>query len=103
MPEPTFTITEEKLTPEEWAAIEVRRDHFLRNAKWFEDHAVEIGQKHRGKHVVVAGQELFVGDTFREARDRAAAAHPDDRGVYFEYIPVEQGPRIYAHLRHLEG
>jgi hypothetical protein len=103
MPEPMFTITEEKLTPEEWAAMEVRRDHFLRNWKWFQGHAVEIGEKYPGKHIVVAGGELFVGDTFRAARDRAAAAHPDDQGVFFRYIPADRGPRLYAHLRRLGG
>jgi hypothetical protein len=103
MPDRTITITEEKLSPQEWAEYEVRRDHFLRNSKWFEEHAAEIGQKYPGKHIVVAGGELFAGDTFNEAREKARLAHPDDKGVYFEYISTDRGPKLYAHLRHLEG
>jgi hypothetical protein len=103
MSERAITMTEDKLSPEEWAAMEARRDQFLRNSKWFEEHAVEIGEKYPSKHVVVAGGELFVGDTFREARENARSAHPEDKGVYFEYISTDRGPKLYAHLRHLEG
>src|SRR5438105_877814 len=103
MPEPKFTITEEKLSPEEWAEVQARRTDFDRNVKWFEEHAVEIGEKYPGKHIVIAGGELFTGDTFREAREKARMAHPDDKAVYFEYISTDRGPKLYAHLRHLEG
>jgi hypothetical protein len=102
MPERVITMTEEQLTPEEEAERKLRHEHFLRNVKWFEEHAIEIGQKYPGKHVVVAGGELFVGDTFRETRDRASLAHPEDQGVFIRYIPADRGPRLYAHLRRMD-
>ena len=103
MSEPTLVVTEVNLTPEERAAMEVRRDHFQRNWTWFQQHAVEIGKSYPGKHVVVAGGELFVDNSFRAARDRAVAAHPDDQGMFFRYIPADRGPRLYAHIRHPGG
>ena len=102
MSERNITITEEKLSPEEWAALEHRREQFLRNANWFQEHAAEIAEKHPGRHVVVAGGELFAGNTFQEAREQARRAHPGDNGVYFEFIATDRGPKLYAHLRHLE-
>ncbi|MSR53370.1 MAG: hypothetical protein EXS09_08770 [Gemmataceae bacterium] len=97
----SITITEQTLTPREREELAERRKDFARNSEWFEKHAIEIGRTYRGKHVVVSGGELVVGETFDEARELARDAHPEDKGDYFEYISAEQGPRLYAHLRHL--
>jgi hypothetical protein len=69
------------------------------NWKWLQDHILEIGEKHRGKSICIAGQELFVGDDPAEVVDRARAAHPEDKGVVFHYIYKERMARIYAHQR----
>lgn len=45
----------------------------------------------------IAGEELFIGTSAREALDLASAAHPDDDGAFVRYIPLENVPRIYAH------
>jgi len=51
---------------------------------------------HRGKCICIAGEELFVADTAKEAIARATTAHPDDEGWFTRYIPKEKVARIYA-------
>jgi hypothetical protein len=90
-------MRQEALDPVERARRDARRAQFDRNSAWFEAHAAEIGEKHRGKHICVAGEELFVADSAQAAWDLAKAAHPDDEGVFFHYVYRERHPRIYAH------
>jgi hypothetical protein len=90
-----------RLPPEEQAKAEAQAAQFDRNVAWFEAHAVEIGNAYPGKHICVAGEELFVGDTAEEARTRARAAHPDDDGFFVHYVYRERMIRIYAHPRRL--
>lgn len=77
---------------------EVARRHalFEQNWAWLEANASEV-YANRGKFVCIAGQELFVGDSAKAVFDQAKAAHPDDDGCFTRYIPLEWGPRIYAH------
>jgi hypothetical protein len=83
----------------ELAEARAQDERFERNWAWFEAHAQEVYTKYRGKVICVAGQELFVGDTPREALDRAIAAHPEDDGRFTRIIPKERIPRIYANRR----
>lgn len=83
--------------PEEIASFQARQERFDRNADWLRAHAHEVYNQHRGKHICIAGQELFVADTARRALALAEAAHPEDDGRYLRYIPKEKLPRIYAH------
>jgi hypothetical protein len=83
----------------ELAAARSRRAQADRNSAWLQAHAAEVYTRHRGKCIVVAGEELFVGDTPREAWARASAAHPEDGGKISRYVPKEKGPRIYADRR----
>lgn len=92
-------IMEEVTDPVELAEAQARREQFDRNASWLEAHASEIYSKHRGKCICIAGEELFVADTAREALALAAAAHPEDRGRFVHYIPEDKVPRIYAYRR----
>jgi hypothetical protein len=85
--------------PEELARARELRERFKRNLAWFTEHAPEIFRTYRGKTVCIAGQELFVGDTPREARAKAEAAHPEDDGLFSWYIPRKRLERIYAHQR----
>jgi hypothetical protein len=88
---------EEVTDPVELAEARARREQFDRNSAWLETHASEVYSKHRGKCICIAGGELFVADTAREALAKATAAHPEDKGSFVRYIPKQKVPRIYAH------
>jgi hypothetical protein len=98
LPPPQTQIVIEELSPEELAAYKARQERFRRNSDWLEAHAAEAFA-HRGKFLCIAGEELFVGDDVLEVVARAKAAHPEDDGLFTRYVPVERGPRIYAHRR----
>ncbi len=83
-------------TPEETVASHKRREQFARNWTWLKAHILELGEKHRGKAICIAGAEVFVGDTSREAIAQAKSAHPDDIGYFTYYIPKQKYARIYA-------
>jgi hypothetical protein len=51
---------------------------------------VRTAASYRGKFIVVAGEELFVGDTVEEAVAQAKAAHPADKGSLTRYIPLKK-------------
>ena len=80
--------------PEEAAAARRQREQLGRNSAWLQSHILEIGERCRGKCICIAGQQLFVGDTAREAVSQATAAHPEDRGWFTWYMPspVVAGP-----------
>ncbi len=65
------------------------------NYAWFDAHAAELYELHRGKCLCVAGQELFVADTMTEAEALAKSAHPEDNGRIHHYIPKDRAYRIY--------
>jgi Leucine-rich repeat (LRR) protein len=83
-------------SPEEIAAAFRQREQFDRNSAWLQAHILEIGEFFRGKIICIAGKELFVGDTTREAVAKATAAHPDDKGWFTQYIYKEKATRIYV-------
>lgn len=77
----------------EGAAFLERMRQFRDNSKWFRDHIDTIRGEHGGMAVCVAGKELFVAATARQALALARAAHPEDRGPYIECVrPV---PRVF--------
>jgi hypothetical protein len=80
----------------ELAQARAQRKQFDRNAAWLQAHASEIYSRHRGKCICIAGEELFVADTAKEAVRLATAAHPQDRGRFVHYIPLKKVPRVYA-------
>ena len=92
-------IMEEVTDPVELEKARSQREQFDRNSAWLEAHASEVYQKHRGKCICIAGEELFVADTASEALAQATAAHPHDRGRFVHYIPKDKVPRVYAHRR----
>ncbi len=93
---PNSIVMEEVRDSEELAAARSQRVRFDRNTAWLQANIVDVYSRHRGKVICVAGEELFVGDTAREAIALARAAHPDDDGFFTRYIPKEKLPRIYA-------
>ena len=86
--------------PEENAKARALHQQFEANVAWLETHAAEV-YAHRGRHICIAGRELFVADSLDEVLAQATAAHPEDQGCYVRYIPREKVPRVYAHQRHL--
>ena len=92
-------IVEEQLSPEELAGYHARCEEYERNRAWFQAHLDEIRARCVGKHICVAGEELFVGDTPQEAIAQARAAHPKDGGHMALYLSPVKGPRIYAYQR----
>jgi hypothetical protein len=93
-------VMEEVTDPDELARARAQRERADRNSAWLQAHAHEVysNPMNRGKVIVIAGEELFVAGTAREAMALAKAAHPDDSGAYMRYIPKENVPRIYAHF-----
>jgi hypothetical protein len=91
-----FTL-EEVTDPAVGIHAQAQRARFERNAAWLQAHAAEIYPRYRGKHICIAGETLFVGETPDEAWTLATAAHPDDDGRFLYYIPREPLARVYVH------
>jgi hypothetical protein len=90
-------VIEEELSPEELAAFHAQGKRYARNVAWFQAHLDQIRAQQLGKHICVAGEELFVADTPQEVIALAQAAHPEDDGRMLLYLSPLKGPRIYAH------
>jgi hypothetical protein len=91
------TISMEYVTDAgELAKTQGQRERFNRNAAWLQAHIPEVYSQYRGKCICVAGEELFVADSAKEAIALATTAHPDDEGWFTRYIPKERAARIYA-------
>lgn len=75
------------------------REQFDVNSAWLQANASEVYSKYRGKCVCIAGQELFVAETAREALAKATREHPDDKDRFVLYISKEKLPRIYGNRR----
>ena len=92
----TPIVMEEVTDMEELLKARQQREQFDRNSAWLQAHIAEVYSKYRGKCICVAGEELFVADTVKEAIAQATATHPDDEGWFTRYIPREKVARIYA-------
>jgi hypothetical protein len=90
-------VMEEVLDPKELVKARAQDERYKRNFTWFQAHAAEIFTRYRGKCICIAGEELFVADTPKEAMAQAMAAHPNDDGSFMHYIPKQKVARIYAH------
>ncbi len=68
-----------------------------RNLHWFSENAerLEVYQRHRGRYVAAAGDELFVADTPEEVERLVHNKHPDEM-PHVRYIPREKRDRIYG-------
>lgn len=94
-------VMREVADPEELARAQAQRGRADRNAAWLQANAAAVYSPHRGRHICIAGQELFAADSAEEALALARAAHPEDDGRILRYIPRERVPRIYADLRRM--
>jgi len=96
----TVMMTIRKITdPEEQAERQAWRARADRNAAWLQTHAAEVFPHHRGRHICVAGEELFVADSVEEVLRLARTAHPEDDAFFLQYIPKDRVARIYADRR----
>ena len=92
-------VMEEVSDPTEIASARIRRAMFDRNFEWLARHASEVYEKYRGRHIAVAGEEVFAADSSEEALALASTAHPEDQGRFVQYIPREKMVRVYANQR----
>jgi hypothetical protein len=72
-----------------------------RNMEWLSNHWEDVLPRARGRFLAVAGQEAHMADSPDAAWAWAQAAHPEDDGALVQFVPARQGPRIYAHRRHM--
>jgi hypothetical protein len=97
---PSPITLESEGSPQEREQALAERERYLRNLRWFSDHATEVGRAHVGKFVCVAEGELFVGSVPEEVLAEARRKHPEDYGALFwKYISPHRGPKVYANLR----
>lgn len=90
-------LTVEFITdPAETARYRIQREQHERNSDWLETHWADLLPQAYEKYLAVAGQEAFLADTAEAALAQAKAAHPEDRGVFVQYVLPYRGPRIYA-------
>jgi hypothetical protein len=95
MKEPRVTV-EENNDPVHYAELSALHERTKLNRDWLAAHWPDLLPGVRGRFIVVAGQEAFVGDTSDEAWKLARAAHPDDDGAIIQYVRKDNYPRIYA-------
>lgn len=100
MNQPQFII-EEVTDPAEIARHKAVTEAFRRNLDWLQAHWGDVLPQAHGKFLAVAGQEPFVADTIEEALAWAKRVHPEDQGLFLEYVRPPGGPRIYAHRRRM--
>ena len=101
---PPIQITMEEVTdPREIAEAQAQMEQARRNSVWMQAHAHELYTQYRGKFIVVAGEELFVGDTLEEAETLAKTAHPEDKGRLGRYIYPQKMLRVYGNQRRMDA
>jgi len=95
LPEPKVTITE-VTDPVEIARILAVGEAFQRNSDWIEKHWSDVIPHGYGKCLAVAGQEAFLADSVEEVVRLAEAAHPDDKGIFVQYLIPPGTMTIYG-------
>ena len=84
---PLKLIRTERTNEEDLRRFKADQEDF----EWLVEHAQEIEEQYRGKHVAIVNKEVFVGDSFEEAERQAKAEYPQ-RDLYVEFIPLK--PRV---------
>jgi hypothetical protein len=93
MSRPPFVIEENSASS---ASTRAQHEQAQKNLDWLQYHWPDLLPPALGKFVAVAGQQAFIADSPAEARSRAIAAHPEDKGVLVQYVRPEKGPHIYG-------
>src|SRR5258708_4141070 len=85
--------------PAHIARSAAQAEKFDRNSRWLKGHWSDVLPQARGKILVIAGEQPFIGDTPEAAWALARAAHPEDNGAFGQYVPANTLARIYANHR----
>ena len=86
---PFKVVRAEEITSEELQKFQQDEEDY----EWLSAHAQEIEAQYKGKFVAVVNQQLFVGESWEEARAKAKAAFPD-RDPIVEYIPWKRQVKV---------
>ena len=89
--------------PELNARIHTEGDQFRKNIHWLSSHWHEVLPQARGQYVAVAGCEAFLAKDPIEAERLASQAHPEDKGVFVQFIHPEHGARHYGYRRRMDS
>lgn len=89
-------VLEELTDPVEIAQLQAQDARLKSNMDWLQAHWSDLMPAARGRFIAVAGQEAHIAETAAEAIQQAKAAHPDDNGIFVQFIRRELGPRIYG-------
>lgn len=84
---PLKLIRTERTNEEDLQRFKVDQEDF----EWLVTHAREIEEQYRGKYIAVVNKEVFVGDSFEEAEQKAKAKYLQ-QDPYVEFIPLK--PRV---------
>ena len=85
-----FSVKSGKLSEEEIRENQLIEKDFI----WWADHSAPFFvEENRGKHIAVVNREVFFGDTYEEAEDKAKVKYPNQRFIV-HYIPSRRGKRI---------
>jgi len=85
--------------PAEFARGQQQHRQASQNMDWLAAHWDELLPQAFGKFLAVAGQEAFLADDPQEAYAKASAAHPEDLGVFVQYVSPYKGSRCHACTR----
>jgi hypothetical protein len=92
-----YFVIEDVADPAEVASFHAMLDAARANRDWLAGQWPRLLPGARGKYLAVAGREAFLAETADEARARARAAHPEDKGLFVQFVPAQRGPKVYAH------
>jgi hypothetical protein len=59
------------------------------DAKWWNEHAEEIGKMHKGKYIAILNKEAFPGDSYEDAYQKAKAKYPTME-PFVDHIPFKR-------------
>ncbi len=93
-------IEEHEMPPELGRLFEQAR----RNLLWFSENAerLDVFNRYRGRHIAVAGEELFVGDSRVEVEQLARAKYPAEM-PHIRRIPADMRAWIPINVQIEDG
>ena len=84
-----FSVKTEKMSDEEIRENQLLHEDFV----WWADNLPKLSEGNRGKFMAVVNQEVFFGDTYEDAEEKAKAKYPNRRFAV-HHIPTRRGKRI---------
>ena len=85
-----FSVKTRKLSEEEIRENQLLHEDFV----WWCDNSTKFFvEENRGKHIAVVNKDVFFGNTYEEAEEKASATYPNRRFIVHS-IPSRRGKRI---------